>query len=573
MMRDRIRKVWRALWHGFWAALYGAIERRARHNSVVIRIEGSYPEVVPFSVWRYFKRDRRDFPRLVESLRQVASDPKIETLVIVVSHSRMGLARTQEAARLVRAARAAGKKTIAVVESAHTPDYAIAAQCERVVAVPGALLFVTGLAFESLFVKDLLDHLSVEPDLLHEGRYKSAAETLMRSGPSRDADRMMKELLADVHRELIDLIASGRGVDAARVREWIDGGPYGSADAKVAGLVDDVAYWDEVRSGLGFDNGKRRFVAAHRHHRIHTHIERHTALAKSAPVVAIVTAAGPIVDRSGRQSGAQITPKALGRVLRALRRDNEVKAVVLRVASPGGSGSASDLIHRELMRLKKKKPLVVSMGDVAASGGYYLAMAGDVVFTESATLTGSIGVISGKVSLRGLYDRIGVKKTVYRGGANAAIMSDYGTFSDGERKRMKALNREFYELFKSRVASSRQMSADDVEERAQGRVWSGAAAVERHLADRVGGLRDAIDEAILRAKSGPIALVEHVHYVREPWMSFGSLPIAAQMSPAIATLGDLVGEWTALYEELSVVRLEPTCLAISRPRPVDSDEW
>ncbi|MCC6159160.1 MAG: signal peptide peptidase SppA [Deltaproteobacteria bacterium] len=573
MVRERIQKLWRVVWHGFWAACYRVVERRAHHNSVVIRIEGAYPEVVPFSVWRYFRRDRRDFARLVESLRLVAADPKIETLVIVVSHGRMGLARTQETARLVRAARAAGKKTIAVIESGHTPDYAIAAQCERVVIVPGALLFVTGLAFESLFVKDLLDHLDVEPDLLHEGRYKSAAETLMRSGPSRDADRMMKELLADVHRELIDLIAAGRGVDAARVCEWLDGGPYGSSDAKSGGLVDDVAYWDEVRSGLGFDNGKRRFIASHRHHRIHAAVERHEALAKSAPVVAVVTAAGPIVDRSGRQSGAQITPKALGRVLRALRRDDDVKAVVLRVASPGGSGSASDLIHRELMRLKKKKPLVVSMGDVAASGGYYLAMAGDVVFTESASLTGSIGVISGKVSLRGLYDRIGVKKTVYRGGENAAIMSDYGTFSDGERKRMKALNREFYDLFKSRVASSRQMSVEEVEERAQGRVWSGAAAVERHLADRIGGLNEAINEAILRAKAGPLALVEHVHYVREPWMSFGSLPIAREMSSAVAALGDLVGEWSALYEELSLVRPEPTCLAVSRPRPVDSDEW
>ncbi len=573
MVRERIRNAWRAVWHGFWAGLYRALERRSRHNSIVIRIEGAYPEVVPFSVWRYFRRERRDFARLVESLRQVAADPKIETLVIIVSHSRMGLARARETARLVRSIRDAGKKTIAVIESAHTPDYAIAAQCERVVIVPGALLFVTGLAFESLFVKDLLDHLDVEPDLLHEGRYKSAAETLMRSGPSRDADRMMKDLLADVHRELIDVIAAGRGVPTDRVREWIDGGPYGSTEAKSAGLVDDIAYWDEVRSGLGFDNGKRRFVAAQRHHRLHASIERHAALAKSAPVIAVVTAAGPIVDRSGRQSGAQITPKALGRVLRALRRDDEVKAVVLRVASPGGSGSASDLIHRELMRLKKKKPLIVSMGDVAASGGYYLAMTGDVVFTESATLTGSIGVISGKVSLRGLYDRIGVKKTVYRGGANAAIMSDYGTFSDDERKRMKALNREFYDLFKSRVASSRQLPVEDVEERAQGRVWSGAAAVERRLADRIGGLHDAIDEAIIRAKAGPLALVEHVHYVREPWMSFGSLPIAAGVSPAVAALDDLVGEWSALYEELALVRAEPTCLAVSRPRPVDSDEW
>ncbi|MCL4234787.1 MAG: signal peptide peptidase SppA, partial [Deltaproteobacteria bacterium] len=294
---------------------------------------------------------------------------------------------------------------------------------------------------------------------------------------------------------------------------------------------------------------------------------------RGAPVVAVVTAAGPIVDRAGRQSGAQITPKALGRVLRSLRRDDEVKAVVLRVASPGGSGSASDLIHRELTRLKKKKPLIVSMGDVAASGGYYLAMAGDVVFTEPATLTGSIGVISGKVSLRGLYDRIGVKKTVYRGGANAAIFSDYGTFSDGERKRMKALNREFYDLFKSRVASSRRMSPEDVEERAQGRVWSGAAAVERRLADRIGGLGDAIDEAILRARAGPLAQVEHVHYVREPWMSFGSLPIAMRSAPAVEALGEMIGEWSSLYAELALVRMEPTCLAISRPRPVDSDEW
>lgn len=562
-MKKRLARLWTILWYGAWLGFLRLLARPARYNGYVLRLAGSYPEAVPFSPLRRFRRAVTDFPSLLRRLELAAADPRIETLVVLISDNRMGLARTQEVGRRLWDIRQSGKKTVAVVESGSTKEYALAAQCERVVMVPPGMLFLTGLMFESVYVKDLLDHLAIEPDLLNEGKFKSAAETAMRSGPSKDAERMMRALIDDAHAEVVEMIARGRGVEAAKVQEWIDGGPFTAEEAREAGIVDEAAYWDEERAAMKFDSGKRRLIRADRHERLAGRIAHCRSMLRDEPVVAVLPAAGAITDRPARRGGVEISSRTFTRVVRALAKDDDVAAVVLRVASPGGSGLASDLIHRELVRLAKKKPLVVSMGDVAASGGYYMAAPAATIFAEGATLTGSIGVISGKVSFKGLYEKIGVNKVRYTSGRHADMLSDFGAFTPTQRARMKALNQAFYKRFKEKVGQGRKLDAKAVERAAQGRVFAGRSALPLKLTDKVGGLGEAVREAAALAKLGEGYRAEVVEYLHEPLFSW---------NPSFLARAEW-RDWEGVREEFETITTAPTCLAVSRARLVDADEW
>lgn len=544
--------------------------RRRPYKVYLIRIQGGYPEISPISPLRLLPRDKTDFYALTRRLQLAAEDSRIRVVVLVLGPNRMGLARSQEIGRLIHRLREKGKRTVAVLEGGGTREYLLASQCEQVVMVPSTSLFLTGLSFESFFLGELLDHCFVEPDFLSEGKYKNAVETLTRKDSSRHARRMMTELVQDLHNEVVEVIAGGRGATSGKVREWIDKGPYTPGRALRRGLVDQVAYLDEIMSKLRKEFGKGRVIPARRHHRRESARAWLRGKLDDRGQVAVLALSGPIVDSADGQGRVRISTRAVIHILKRLRRDASVKAVVLRISSPGGSALASDLIHRELTRLREKKPLIVSMGDVAASGGYYLAMAGLEVFVEGAAITGSIGVISGKLSLHRLYRRFGIRKELFSQGENAAILSDYARFSDSERKRMRELNRHFYKEFTAKVGQARKLSAKRVEEGAQGRVFSGRKALALGLADRLGGLGEAIFAAAKRAGLSPdrYPSVVFINHLRASWLN---------ISPwALWALVPRTGGLLSLAEDLQLMDILPAGPAYLTPfglKLEDTEPW
>ncbi|MBZ0271310.1 signal peptide peptidase SppA [bacterium] len=534
---------------------YGYLIARRRYDGVHVRLSGAYPEVIATSALSAFRKDRVDFASLVLRLRHVVRDERARAAVVAIHPLRIGYARAQEIARHLHAIRAADKKTAAILFGGGLPEYLLAAACGRIVMPPGSILFLTGLTLESVHVNELLTRLDAQPDLLHVGKYKSAAETFTRKSPSRYAKQMLNDLADGTYDALLSDVAKYRGMTVDALKTLIDRGPYTPGEARDAGLIDAVDYAESVRADVKKSLGSARLIPLARHHRVRHARAAAAAYVANEPRVAVLTAAGAIVDKAS--SGAiQVPQREFCRAIDALRRNKRVGAVVLRVASPGGSGTASDLIHRELTRLAKKKPLVVAFGDVAASGGYYIGCVGRPIYSEGATMTGSIGVISGKFVLRGLYKKIGIAKEIVARGAHAAIFSEYTPFSATERQKMQAINERFYELFKERVAASRGMPEADVETAAQGRVFVGKPALGFKLVDRAGGLWEAVVEAARLAGADPAKMprVEQVEYLRAPLLRAGGLLGVDAFFPAVdVELASLAALFTGETLALSLV--------------------
>ncbi len=282
---------------------------------------------------------------------------------------------------------------------------------------------------------------------------------------------MLNELLDDLYAQFVAIIAKGRNLTEAKVRETIDNGPYCAKDARIFHLVDDVSYFDQFVQAIGEELGGK------------------------VTLVRMI-----VMGEGGLLLGDTITAGALQKAFRTIRENDTVKAVVLRVDSPGGSALVSDLVWREVERTRKAgKPVVASMSDVAASGGYYIAMGADAIVAQPGTITGSIGVVGGKLVLRGLYDKIGVKKETFSRGRNAGLFSDYAPFSDAERKRVEALMSDIYNDFVHKAALGRNIPHEKMQDLATGRVWSARAAKEVGLVDALGGLREAYDLAVEKA--------------------------------------------------------------------------
>jgi protease IV len=543
------------------------LRKRSDYDTIRIRIRGSFPEMTVHSPWRMFQKEKPDFFALCRRFEYAAQDQKIKNVILILGPNRLGFARTFEILRSIDRLRENGKTITAIFEGGGAREYLPASRCDKIVMLPPAHLFLTGVSLDSVFLSELLTRLGIEPDLLNEGKYKSAAEMFTRKGPSKFAREMMNQLVSEWHDRIAEEIAAGRKITVEQAKSLIDEGPFAPEAAKEAGLVDEISYFDEFMRKTRKRKGRPRTIDAHEHDRIFGRPIRLRHYRRDTPKIALLTAAGPITDKP-QHGSVHISADLYADILRQLRRNSSVKAVVLRVSSPGGSGLASDLIHHELERLKKKKPVVVSMGDAAASGGYYLSMAGDTVFTERTTLTGSIGVISGKFSLRGLYKKIGVSKEPYRRGENAGIFSDYDRFTETEREKMMQLNRYFYREFTMKVGSSRGLSPKQVEVAAEGRVMSGDEAVNLGLADRIGGLMDAIREAVKRTglstESFPnVVVAEPLKVPLFPWT--GRLALLDNLE----VIGDLIED----IRLLSVLSPRPACLMPFLPARDQVDWW
>lgn len=488
------------------AALVGGLALLLRGRAPALASSDSYlylaldrelPEQPPRDIETFFERRPPSLRTVVESLDRAAGDASVHAVVVRLSAlPDTGWGKVQELRAALGRFRKSGKAAYAHLEAAGNREYYLATGCSKIFAVPTAILDVSGLAAEVTFFRGTLDKLGIQAQFEGVGKYKNAPNQFTERSFTEPHREQMEALLDSVYGQYVTAIAEGRGKTPQQVAELVERGPYAAQEALRAGLVDELLYQDEVearlksaerltpgqyvRSARGFFDGRAR--------------------------VALVYAVGEIVSGESQDGpfggGGFAGSDTIAGALRQARQDRAVKAIVLRVDSPGGSGTASDVIWREVRLARKAKPVVVSMGDVAASGGYYIAMGGDAIVAQPGTITGSIGVFGGKFSLRGLYDKVGITRETLTRGRHADLFSEYRPWDEEERATIRGLMEVFYADFVRKAAEGRKMSEAEIDALAQGRVWTGADAKQRGLVDQLGGLNDALDVAKRRAGIG-----------------------------------------------------------------------
>ena len=394
------------------------------------------------------------------------------------------------------------RKVIGYMTNCSTGNYLLASVCDRVVLHPSGEVRLVGVRSETSFYKGILDKLGIQANLEHIGKYKSASDIFTREEMSNAHREVQNAILDDLYDQLTQSIADRRSWTRDDVKDLIDQGPFTAKQALVHGIVDQLAYRDELKDIAKDLSGKDcRLIKAHQYLSI---VEYGHDWEVPLPKIAVITAEGMMLTGESFTdpfTGTRTMGSAtIARAIRNVRKDSSVKAVVLRIDSGGGLVVAADTIWRELMRLKDAKPLVVSMGDVAGSGGYYIAAPAEVIVAEPGTITGSIGVISGKYSLKGFYEKIGLHKEIIKRGKHADFYTDYGDYSEEERETIRAQIQEIYDDFIGKVAEGRGMTKEAVDQIGRGRIWTGKQAKEIGLVDELGGLNLAL--SIARKKAG-----------------------------------------------------------------------
>ena len=462
-------------------------------------------------------------------LRRAARDPDLAAIAVRFDGPPGGLARALTLRRALADA-AARKPVLVWAESLSTEELLAASTATRVLVPESGSVFLVGLRYEGVFLRELLDKLGVAPEVVRIGAFKTAGEMLTRSALSPEQREQLEALLDDHFAALVDGIAMGRRLEPAAVRERVDAGPFTAPAARAAGLIDDCRYPDELPDQIrelapalaGRD--PLPFVDARLYLALRAADAGWAPLARELPALVYVVARGQITRGRGRRGVASDTYR---RLLDRLGDDERVSAVVLRIDSPGGEVVASDLLWRAVQQLGREKPVVASLGDTAASGGYYVAAAASAIVAEAATVTGSIGVVGGKLDLSGLYERVGVGRDGVQRGARAGLFSEARGFSPEERKVVREGMESAYERFVARVAEGRSLAPERVLESAGGRVWSGRAAQALGLVDALGGPLEAIALALRRAELDPDA------------------PFALGVAPRLPRLGS-VRDWLRL---------------------------
>jgi protease-4 len=474
----------------------------ANDSVLEIYLSGDLPEHVAEDVSFASLQGRSPVTLLtvLKAIERAAQDDRISALEIEFNGLQGGWAKAQEVRWAIEKFRESGKTVYAYLVGAGTIDYYVASAADDLRSPPESILDVKGLRAEVAFYKDLFDKLGVDVEMERIGKYKSAAEPYSRSSMSDEFRQVLDAMLDEYLKQFLDGIAPRRNMTSEELRTLLDEGPFLPSRAVDAGLIDGLTYPDEqdelIRKALDVDELNRVSLNDYVNSGA---IELEQS---STNRIAVLYGVGSILRSSGGLFGGDgvLASDDFNETVRRLRDDESIDAVVLRIDSPGGDAIASDDMWRELNLLAAEKPIVVSMSDVAASGGYYMAMIDDApVLAYPGTVTGSIGVFYGKVNLRGLYDKIGLKKEILTRGRFAAIDSDYLPLSEAERRKLREGIEHIYHGFVTKVANARGAEYDAIHEVAQGHVWLGAQALENGLVDELGGFERAIALAKERA--------------------------------------------------------------------------
>jgi protease-4 len=495
--------------------IFGREPPVSTNSTLVLRVGGDLAEVAPNDVVSYVRGVKAPTVRsVVDNLRKAKVDSRVRAVMLKPTGFESPFwGKVQEIRDAVIDFKKSGKPLYAYLEYGGGREYYLATAADKVFLMPSSPLDLTGVATYELFLRGTLDKIGAYPDLHHVGQYKTAVNTFTEKGYTAAHKEMDEALTRDLYDQLVRGIADSRKKNEAEMRTILDGGPFLPEDAMHAGLIDDVAYEDQVEEKLR--GGERRSQIDGDDY---ARISPASVGLDRGPRIAVIHAAGAITGgRSGFDpiNGAAAGSDTLIEYIRRARKDGSVRAIILRIDSPGGSATASDAIWRELMITRQEKtdrPLIASMSDLAASGGYYIAMPAQVIVAQPSTLTGSIGIFGGKVVTGGVYEKLGAHIDSTSLGRHAEINSPARPYNPSELKKLQEQLQSFYDQFVEKVADARHSTPEKIDAIAQGRVWTGRQAKQNGLVDQLGGLDLAIAVAKQRAKIPAESGVEIVVY-------------------------------------------------------------
>jgi protease-4 len=493
------------------AVLMGRQPRVEGNSVLMMRIGGDLQEVEPGGLVGSFFEAPPTVRAVVESLRKAKVDRRITSVIIRPTGTAALWGKVQEIRDAIVDFKSSKKPIIAYLEYGGEQEFYLASACDKVFLMPTASLDLTGIASYELFLRGTLDKIGAYPDALHIGEYKTASNQLTERTFTPAHREMAESLNRDLYQQLVKGIAGGRLKTEAEVRQLIDHGPFLPEDAVRAGLVDDVAYEDELDDKVSLGSGEPKFLE----HQDYRSVSSGSLGLNRGPRIAVLYAVGII--SSGESSydspqGEVVGSDTIVRYLRKARADDSIRAIVLRVDSPGGSAIASDVIWREVELTRNVKPVIASMSDVAASGGYYIAMPAHKIVAEPATLTGSIGVVMVKFVIDGTLKKLGMNMEGVSEGRYANLYSPIRPFSPEERAKIQEQMQATYDAFVEKAAAGRHTTPEKIDAIAQGRVWTGQQAKQIGLVDELGGLDRALVVAKEHARIGRDTEVELVVY-------------------------------------------------------------
>lgn len=469
---------------------------------VVLDVTGEFierDELLPLPLRLLPQTRRPSIESFRHALDQISQDPAVKGVVLRIHNLQSGLATVQSLRDIIRTFRQSGKRLLAYTPELDLRSYYLATAADEILAPESATFMVLGLALQATFLKDALNRWGISADFIAVSPYKSAADSLTRDSMSDEVRSQFNWLLDANWQEILSGIAAGRGMTEARLVELLNQTPMMAPRAVEAGLIDRLLYEDELGEYLGGQPTILPWNQALPH--LYQPYVWHGDKA-----IAIIALEGAIVPGESRRNPFPIPgpmtdgragAETIVRMFRQAEKDKRVAAIVFYVNSRGGDALASDLICREVQRVRAQKPVVAYMGEVAASGGYYVLTHADYIIAQPATLTGSIGVIMGKVVTGGLYDKLRVNRETLTRGERATILADDDHFTEAERATLNQVLFDIYDQFKARVSSGRRIDPERLEEIAQGKVWTGRQAHDLGLVDELGDF----DAAVRKARS------------------------------------------------------------------------
>lgn len=466
----------------------------ASGSTLVVHLSGELPERAPveFPLEAFGQRAPLTMQEVWLLLRKAAVDQRIKAVVIEPDGLAIGWGKMQELHYDFEQFRKSGKPLYAYLKSPGTKEYYVSTAASKVYIGPDDMLNLKGVRFELMYFKDTLDKLGVKVDVEHAGKYKDYGDMFTRTNMSPETREVLSSIIDRLYGDLIKTIGVSRKKSANEIQDAIDNGPLLSPQVASRGLVDGLCYEDQMYGKLkaALKDDVRKVSE-----RDYIHGDKTDAILSSKQHIGFVVAQGEILrgEPGSSDSSSNIESESFTRLLDKVADNSDLKGVIVRIDSPGGEVFASDAIWRSMNELARKKPVVISMSDTAASGGYYMAMNGSPIVAYAGTLTGSIGVVFGKPDLHGLYDKLGITKDGLSRGRFAAIDSDYAPLDPGERDKLREGIDDNYKVFLHKVAQSRKRTVDQIEPVAQGRVWLGDQAKDVGLVDEIGGIDRAIE--------------------------------------------------------------------------------
>jgi protease IV len=466
----------------------------ASNSVLVLHLSGDLPEKAPLEIPFLSQGPGVTVSGLWMALQHAATDSRIKAIVFEPEGLSAGWGKLEELRHDLEQFRKSGKPVYSYLHTPGAREYYVAAATDRIYLAPADQMYLKGLRAEVMYFKNILDKLGVTVQVEHAGKYKDYGDQFTRTSMSPETREQVSAVVDGLYGDLVDAIAAGRKKTPAEVTDLINQGLFLAPELKKAGLIDELCFedqmWGEIESRLHSGSLKRVPVETY---------ARVPPQQSGRNRIALVVGEGDIIrgsaDNIALEEGS-LTSIGFDRLLEQVGNDSTIRAVIVRIDSPGGEVGASDDIWRQMNLLSKKKPMIVSMSDVAASGGYYMAMTGDPIVAYPGTETGSIGVVFGKPDLRGLYDKIGISKDFVQRGKYADIDSDYTPLNPDEQAKLRQGIDASYEDFVAKVAAARRRTVGQIDPVAQGRVWLGSQAKTEGLVDDLGGL----DEAVVMAK-------------------------------------------------------------------------